>query len=147
MERLNDYRTVFISEFCDFERAKKGKVYPAGSICVQVSATKGQTAYLEKDQEVDSKYCVFTFKKDCCTRYIYIVFCQALPEFLHRVQTGLNIVPEVFLQFQIPVHNSRELQEHIVACISSIDAEIRKEEEYIESAKMCKKIHLQKMFI
>lgn len=147
MERLNDYRMVHISELCDFERAKKGKVYPAGSICVQVSATKGQTAYLDKEQNVDGKYCVFVFKKECCTRYIYIVFCQALPEFLHRVQTGLNIVPEVFSQFQIPVHESREVQEHIVACISSIDAEIKKEEEYIESAKMYKKNHLQKMFI
>lgn len=38
---LSNYSKIKIKDICTWERSKKGKVYPAGCWCVQVSATKG----------------------------------------------------------------------------------------------------------
>lgn len=88
---LTKYKHVRIKDICIWERAKKAKIYPEGSFCVQVSATKGQMEYLNEEKEVESKYCVFqVVSNKYLPAYVYMIFKMNLPEYLRRTQTGLN---------------------------------------------------------
>lgn len=148
MGTLDDYKLIKIVEVCTYERAKKGKVYKKGSFCVQVSATRGQTVYIEKDQEIDAKYLVFTLKDGIYnSKYIYIMFTMFLKEFLMRVQTGINIVPEVFEEYEIFIHQDINIQNKIEEIISGIDERIQEEEKEIQNCKDLKKYHLETMFV
>ena len=59
------YETMKLGDIAEWERAKKGFVYPAGCTIIQVSATKGEVHYLTKKSEVEPKYVVvFLFTLD-----------------------------------------------------------------------------------
>lgn len=144
---LTKHKKVRISDICIWERAIKGKIYPAGSFCVQVSATKGQMMYLQRAQECESKYCVFQFTSDKYRSfYVYTMFKENLREFLTKMQTGLNIVPDIFWKYEIELHTEIETQEGIEKLLLSLKHEESKEEHYVSVLKDMKKYHLQKMF-
>ena len=144
---LSKYQEIRIKDICRFERAKKGKMYQCGCWGVQVSATKGQTIYVRDSQELDSKYCIFellTNKYD--SEYVYLVFRENLPRFLHRVQTGLNIVPEVFNDYVISLHDDRNTQVAIRETVKQMQKRIDEEERTIKRLQELKKYHLKGMF-
>ena len=86
---LNNYSKIKIKDICTWERSKKGKMYPAGCWCVQVSATKGQMAYVDVPQEVESKYCVFWLNTDLyLPEYVYIMFQKILLSFCGGLRQG-----------------------------------------------------------
>lgn len=144
---LSKFHKVRIKNICTWERSKKGKIYPAGSWCVQVSATKGQMIYLDEASEVDSKYCVFTLTtENYIPEYVYIMFKNNLQQFLNKVQTGLNIVPEVFEEYEIELHDDISTQESIYKTMRFLDERIAQEESIVEKCKELKRYHLGKMF-
>ena len=144
---LNNYSKIKIKDICTWERSKKGKVYPAGCWCVQVSATKGQMAYVDAPQEVESKYCVFWLNTDLyLPEYVYIMFQKNLAEFLRRTQTGLNIKPEIFNEYAINLHQDIETQRAIVKTMKLIDDRIAEEQKQVDIIKEVKRYHLGKMF-
>lgn len=148
MAKLNEYKKMKITDICTYERAKKGKIYKTGNFCIQVSATKGQTIYLENDTEVDSKYLVFNVidKNIHYPKYIYLVFMKDISAFLRKMQTGLNILPEIFNDYEIDVHQDIQTQQHIAELYFVLDERIRQEEEIINDIVEFKKYHLCKMF-
>lgn len=109
--------TVKLADVATWERSKKNKIYPAGSVTLQVSATKGQLAYLEEAQEVPARYAVIMLKDgiQIMPKYFYMALQSLMPDFLRRVQTGLNIVPSVLEEFELKYHESMEEQEKFIA--------------------------------
>ena len=147
MAELNNYVSVNISDICIYERAKKGKIYKAGCFCIQVSATRGQTFYLKKDMEVDSRYLVFELiDSRYDSRYVYLVFKDNLRDFLKKIQTGLNILPCEFEKYIISLHQDIKTQKQIADIMFEIDKRIEDEEKMINQIKDFKKYHLSKMF-
>ena len=112
---LKDHKKIPLLELVDMDRAKKGVVYQAGSLKVQISATKGQTHYLGTDQEVESHFVVLKPKPGVCGEYLYHVLQQELPAFLYAYQTGLNIKPEIFEHMRVDVHTDLATQQHIAS--------------------------------
>lgn len=144
---LTKYKHVRIKDICIWERAKKAKIYPEGSFCVQVSATKGQMEYLNEEKEVESKYCVFqVVSNKYLPAYVYMIFKMNLPEYLRRAQTGLNIVPEIFNEYEIDLHTNIDTQHELVNTMRCIDTRIQEEERQVKAIQKLKKYHLQKMF-
>lgn len=144
---LNKFHKVKIKDICTWERSKKEKVYPAESWCVQVSATKGQMIYLDEASKVDSKYCVFTLTtENYIPEYVYIMFKNNLQRFLNKVQTGLNIVPEVFEEYEIELHDDISTQDSICKTMRYLDERIEQEERIIAKCKELKRYHSGKMF-
>lgn len=85
----------------NIERAKKGKIYPAGSIIVQLSATNGQTGLLTSSGEVEAHYAVIELPKDQQPKYWHSYIKHNMPRHLHRVKEGLNMTLDGLKEFPI----------------------------------------------
>ena len=144
---LNRYSKINIKDICTWERAKKGKIYPAGCWCVQVSATKGQTMYVSTPQEIEAEYCVFQLAADLyIPEYVYMMFEKNLRQFLRRTQTGLNIKPEIFEEYRVDLHSDIETQRIIVRTMKHIDDRSNEEQKQVDIINEMKRYHLGKMF-
>ena len=147
MAKLSEYKKVRVSNILTWERAKKGKIYPEGSFCIQVSATKGQMQYLDEPRAVESHFCVFQLRNsEYYPKYVFLIFREGIPDFLKKVQTGLNIVPEVFEEYEIVLHQDNQTQIYITCFMDIIEKRIEEEERMINELVNMKKYHLGTMF-
>lgn len=136
-----------ILELCEFERVKKGKVYKAGTVYIQLSATDGVVRFLEEDKELETKYGVFIPKGDyICPRYVFYMLDFEMEAFLARYQCGMNINPDIFKYLKVTYYTNYKDQVELCLMLDGIqekydnEAEQKKEWEYI------KKYHLDGMF-
>lgn len=137
----------FLPDLAKWERAKKNKIYPAGCTCLQVSATKGQLAYLHEDSKVESKYCVIMPNADKIEPFfLYRVIEAGMPEYLAKHQTGLNIKPEILKRFPVKWYEDRETQKYIAEEQYACEQKIANEEQILEQLKELKKWMLSVMF-
>lgn len=83
MVKLNEVATV--------ERAQSKKVYPAGAVIVQISATRGQTGLLTSYGKVPSHYAVAVPKYGISGGVLWGLMKAQGPHHFYRVQEGLNI--------------------------------------------------------
>lgn len=143
---IDKFKTCNLLELVDIERAKKGKIYPADCVLIQVSATKGQLVYLDKPSEVESMYAVMQ-PKGIYGNYLYHILTDAMPEFLDKYQTGLNIQPDIFKDMSIKIHTDIETQKAWADILNEIDESARLEAEIVECLKDYKKIQLNKLFV
>lgn len=110
---LKNYKTAKITEVADIlGRPKKGVIYPKGCIGIQVSASKGDTVYLEYNQEVDSKYVVIK-PRGIVSYYLYLIVQRSMPVFLERYRQGLNISAHDIRHMDVTYHLDTETQAHI----------------------------------
>lgn len=132
-----------IFDLADFERVKKGKVYEAGTVYIQLSATDGKVRYLCESKELETKYGVFIPKsKYLGTRYLFYMLEFEMPEFLTRYQCGMNINPDIFKYLQVTYYPETKYQKQLVIALDGIqlqyDEELKRKEEW----KYFKKYHL-----
>jgi len=139
-----DIRNIY--EIADIERAIKGKRYKAGSTLIELSATKGNIEYLEKEGEIDTRYAVITPRIECFPRYIYISIQETLPEFIAKYLTGINLQESSLKHLAIKVH-SLETQSFIVQSVQAIDGAIAGTKKEIEKIKDIKSNMLESLFV
>lgn len=145
MVDFKSYKEVKLIDVADIERAKKGKMYDAGCVIIQVSATDGQIYVLNEIQEVETKYAVIIPKKDVNGFYLKAAIEKELPKFLHQNQTGMNLQMDSFNVLKIKLHN-RETQDYLGQILKKYDDGLEKEREIIEELKDMKKYYLANMF-
>ena len=145
MVDFKNYKEVKLIDIADIERAKKGKMYDAGCVIIQVSATDGQIYVLDEIQEVETKYAVIIPKIDVNGFYLKIAIEKELPKFLHQNQTGMNLQMDSFNVLKIKLHN-RETQDYLEHILKKYDDGLEKEREMIEELKDMKKYYLVNMF-
>ncbi len=146
MINLQEYETVRLGEIASIERARKGKVYKRGSITIQVSATKGQVAYLTEDREVEPHFAVVEVITGVSSKYMFYMIEQAMDRFMHSYKTGLNIQVELLNEMQVIVHNV-ETQKSIVVAYEHIDKEMANIINEIETLKNLKQTMLDLLFV
>ena len=142
---LNNTKEVKLIDIADIERAKKGKMYDAGCVIIQVSATDGQIYVLSEIQEVGTKYAVINPKVDINSYYLKVAIENELPRFLHQNQTGMNLQMDSFSGLKIKLHN-RETQDYIEKILKEYDDSLEKEREILNELKDMKKYYLANMF-
>ena len=81
--RLKDVATI--------ERAQADKVYEAGSIVVQLSATRGQTGLLKSSGKVGTQYAVIELAFFIDPTFAFYQIKQNIQRHFARVQEGLNV--------------------------------------------------------
>ena len=146
-ENLKKTHIISLMDVCEFERSRKGKVYKAGTITIQVSATRGQMSFMESDGNVEPKDGAFTVTdKGIYPKYLYYVMRLAMPHFLERFQTGLNINPEIFKMMRLKVHTDQSTQKTIVNILDRFEMLDSAKEQATERLKDVKKYHLENMF-
>lgn len=147
-KQLANHKEKELLDLVNIERSKKNKVYPKGSILIQLSATRGQMGYLENESTVDSKYGVMTIKDDNVnSKYLYYMLSIEMESFLRVYQTGLNIVPDVFKYMKLKVHNDRTIQDKIQKMFDEVEKIEKAYQEDIENWKNIKQYYLDNMFI
>ncbi|MCZ9718676.1 SAM-dependent DNA methyltransferase [Lactobacillus mulieris] len=97
---------MLLGRFATIERAKAKKVYPKGTVVIQISATRGQCGMLTSSGEVGSQYACIQFKPyiDSFTGWMKVK--QEIPRWRHKYQEGLNIKLEDIgkIPFNIPIN-------------------------------------------
>lgn len=141
-----DYKMVRLTEAADVERAQRGKIYPAGSILIALSANSGRMEYLETAGEVDSQWAVAVPKTEYEPWYLYYSVLSRYPKFLHKYMTGINLTEDALKYFFIPVH-PREIQKEIVRSFALVEQMERKEEKELEHWKGAKKSYQGRMLL
>lgn len=143
---FHDYKIVKLTDIANIERAVKGKIYPEGSIKIQLSATKGAVEFQKQCGEIESKYAVVEPKTNINKRYLFTSIEKSFPEFYHRFIADINLQIESLNFFEICIHNSLETQEYIAKVAELNEKEILKEQMIIESYKNIKKNFMNNMF-
>lgn len=146
--KLKDHRKMNLLDLVEIERSKKNKLYPAGSILIQLSATRGQMKYMDRSGPVDTKYGVMILKdKSINPRYLYFILSVSMSSFLEVYQTGLNIVPEVFKFMNLEIHTDKKVQDKIAKMFDDLEDIENNYQKEISRWKDVKQFHLDKMFI
>lgn len=138
-------KVVKFDEVASIERSRKDVIYPAGSILIQLSASKGQLIYMKNKRAVDSKYGVITCH-DIEPDYFYTVLQEVLPAFLETYQTGLNIVPDIFHELKVTIHTVKDVRRFVTEFATISDRLEKISEREIEKYKVAKQYHLENMF-
>lgn len=146
--KLKEHKKMNLLDLVDIERSKKNKLYPAGSILIQLSATRGQMQYMNRPGPADAKYGVMLLKnKSINSRYLYFILNMSMSSFLEVYQTGLNIVPEVFKFMNLDIHTDKEIQDKIAEMFDDLENIENNYQKEISRWKDVKQFHLDKMFI
>lgn len=90
-EYVKQEDTLQVGDIAEIERAKAKKVYPRGTIIVQMSATRGQIGLLESDGEVQSHYACIIYDGSFEPGFLFEMLKKNSPRHFHRVQEGLNL--------------------------------------------------------
>lgn len=81
-----------LKHLAHIERAKAKKIYPKGSIVIQISATRGQTGLLKSTGEVGSQYAVVICEHPLDRKFAFHYLKGiGVPRHFARVQEGLNV--------------------------------------------------------
>ena len=141
-------KRVPIFDIATFERAKKGKIYEAGTVYIQCSATDGKVRFLTENKELEAKYGVFIPKnKNICTRFLYYMIEYEIEEFLARYQCGMNINPDIFKYLQVTYYEEYKYRKELAMTLDGIDARSATEKRKMGDFQDFKKIHLNGMFV
>lgn len=149
----NRYRStsVCLTDIADVERAQKGKIYPAGTIYVQVSATPKYTDeiwnILKQSGELPGKFAVIFPKIEIIPAYLVLALTWNTAEWQARyIGDSINISMELFKELKIIYHPDIEDQAEILRKISIVDKAIEFESQQVELNKEAKGFFLQKLF-
>lgn len=141
---LNDFEVRRITEIASLERARKGRIYPARSTLIELSAIHDGVAYLEKSGEVETRYCVVIANIDCVPYYLYLSISKAFPEFMYKYGAGINLQQGELKNLKVHVHNI-ETQAYIAETCVTADRARRAEEAEVERLEDMKKYFLDNM--
>ena len=141
---FNTYEEVKLEDVAEYARAKKGKVYPAGTSTIQISATRGQIGYLDKPSEVHTKDVAIIPQAGINPRYFNIVMNKNIDEFMAKYATGINIKENEVGKFPIQLHN-KETQDAIAKMFAYAEGQGKIIQDKIDSLKELKNTLLNKM--
>lgn len=149
----NRYRStsVCLSDIADVERAQKEKIYPAGTIYVQVSATPKYTDeiwnILKQAEKLPGKFAVILPKVEIIPAYLVLALTRNTAEWQARfIGDAINISMELFKNLKLVYHPDIQAQAEILRKISIVDKAIEFERQQAELNKKAKSFFLQKMF-
>ena len=74
-----DYRRIPVSEVCEIERARAGRVYPSGACYVALSATNDTVNQLHEPSEIDGRYAVLVPNDEGDGEYLKVVLDRTFP--------------------------------------------------------------------
>lgn len=139
-------KTFYLTDIAVIERANSSTEYPAGTVYVQVSASSGQTGITKRAERVEGRYAVIIPKINIYPPYFKIAIDRAMPKFLERNQTTINIQMDAFRFFEIEIHEDIRNQIFVVNACRIADEAMEAEEKLVRQLQTVKKIGLAKMF-
>lgn len=146
------YRDVMLPQIAVVERAVKGRIYPEGTVYIQVSACRRshleQFNRLETAGELENKYAAIIPKVPALPEYLWITLNKSAQEFMERfVGKNINIQMESFDCFSLQWHDDLKAQQIVADMVTQVEHEIRETECEMEMIKTAKEWFLATMFV
>lgn len=140
-----------LTEIAEIERAQKNRIYPAGSIYVQVSACKKNTDEiwneLVEPGTIDGKFAVVIPKTGIIPHYLVIALEKATAEWHSRyIGTNINISMDAFKYLRVMYHEDIKAQLEVIETIRAVEQLMQQEKEIVNNLKESKRWFLQGMF-
>ena len=103
---------ITLKDVATIERAQAEKIYEAGAIVVQLSATRGQTGLLKSSGKVGTQYAVIELAFFIDPTFAFYQIKQNLQRHFARVQEGLNVKLEEIgnCPFSFPISKPKEIE-------------------------------------
>lgn len=92
-----------LDDIAEVERAKAKKVYPRGTIIIQMSATRGQIGLLTSSGEVGGQYACIQPYEPMVSGFVFYMLKLKAPKHFHRVQQGLNLTLDDIKQIPVVI--------------------------------------------
>lgn len=149
---IGDHREVGLYDIADVERAVNGKIYPAGTVYVQVSACHraGLEQFMETTEAgtLESKFAVILPKVPTAPGYLRVALENGADEFMRKyVGSNINIQMENFQFFRLGWHDKVEDQERVATLLGTMEQNICAAENALKELDDMKKYFLECMMI
>lgn len=79
-------RRCKLTEIAQIERGTPGKIYPAGTVYIQVSASNGQVGMTKTPQAIEARYAAIIPQINLIPAYFKIAVERAVPEFMAKTK-------------------------------------------------------------
>lgn len=135
-----------IGEIAEVYRVADGQKIPPGTSLIRLSANDGTVLYVEVEETGKTGYVAFSPWSNVLPRYLYFALQNAMPEFLAKYKSGINLKYEAvkFLKINVP---TMEQQKQIIEVLMTIEKAERTEQKEIETLKGFKEGMLEQMFV
>lgn len=143
---FSTYERVKLADVADFERARKGHVYPKGTSTLQISATRGQIGYLEQAGTIKNKDAAIIPAAGINPRYFNLILQRNIDEFMYKYATGLNIQEKEIGNFPIEICNL-ETQEAVARMVMFVGDKKAEAEHQLAYLKELKQALMQRMML
>lgn len=150
---MNNTHSIFkpLTEITTVERAQKSKVYPIGTLYIQVSACKraGEEAWeiLGMPQGLDSKYAVAIPKIEVVPKYLQLALEAVTPEWHKKyVGTNINISMDAFKYLEVGIDMNIANQMQVVNYFRTVERQAQLLKEQVKREQQVKRWCLCKMF-
>ncbi|MDO4605233.1 MAG: hypothetical protein Q4B23_04570 [Helcococcus sp.] len=138
---------VRLNKICKIERAIKNKIYPKGTVLIQISATRGQTRLLKKDCTVPpSMYACIIPKVDIDSLYLKFCIDEQMEEFLSKYKQTINIPINNLKYINISQKHIKD-QKLISELIKLFDLYKEQEQLLVDLLIILKKYFLENLFV
>ena len=144
-------RIVNLLDIADVQRTEKGRVYPAGTVYIQVSACKRIDAgdpflLLERDCPLADKYAVILPKWPMAYGYLWHALNREAKRWMAKyVGSSINIQTDAFKELYLAYHFGQKEQEQVASILNDMAEECRITEAQIQAAENLKKWMTEQM--
>lgn len=135
-----------MSDVCEVERGQAGKVYPAGTCYVALSATNDTVDQLREPSEIDGRYAALVPKDAREGDYIRAVLERAFPRWLAAHRTGINLQFGELATLMVEWHEDADTRREVGAACQKFNGMARAEEATAAGLMDVKQYLLLRMF-
>lgn len=146
MVDFRTYEVVKLEDVAEYARAKQGKLYPAGTTTLQISATRGDIGFLYEPGYIHTKNVAIIPQTGIDPLYFNIAMQRNIDLFMHKYATGINIQEREVGKFPIYLHDY-ETQKAIVLMFRQLEHEMKVERDTVNALKDLKSNMLKNMFV
>ena len=146
MVDFRTYEVVKLEDVAEYARAKQGKLYPAGTTTLQISATRGDIGFLFEPGYIHTKNVAIIPQTGIDPLYFNIAMQRNIDLFMHKYATGINIQEREVGKFPIYLHDY-ETQKAIVLMFRQLEHEMAVERDTVNALKDLKSNMLKNMFV
>lgn len=140
------YRRIFVPDVCEVERGQAGRVYPAGTCYVALSATNDTVNQLREPSEIDGRYAALVPRDARDGDYLRVVLERAFSRWLAAHRTGINLKLEELATLAVEWHEDAGTRREVTEACRRLDELARAEEATAAGLSDVKQYLLLRMF-
>ncbi len=151
MQEYSCYDVKTLYDIGTVEKAKRGKLYPKGTIFIMLSGVnhtslEENVRYCRKPATIERDSCAVIPDSKYNSYYIYQSILNVFGDFLDKYRTTINLQFDALENLKFPVHRKRATQDNIATELELRDAEIQREKAQRANLKALKEYMLANMF-